>query len=288
MSADRSIGNGRRSLVTGAAVSAVDSGCVYPTVSGASVHALGPFTLDVMPAEFVAIIGPSGCGKSTFLRSVADLHGPGYTRGKLSVCGVTPEEARRSRRVGFMFQQPALLPWRTVIDNVRLPLQVAGIKDPPVQPQELVDLVGLTGFEDALPRECSGGMRQRAAMARSLMLTPSVLLLDEPFASVDEITRDRLNLALQDIWTATRPAVLYVTHSLTEAVFLADRVIVMSARPGRVAGTVDVPFERPRPLDLRATIEFLEVTNRVRDRIQQEAETAESTSIGGKFELRGP
>ena len=187
-----------------------------------------------------------------------------------------------------MFQQPALLPWRTVIDNVRLPLQVAGIKDPPVQPQELIDLVGLTGFEDALPRECSGGMRQRAAMARSLMLTPSVLLLDEPFASVDEITRDRLNLALQDIWTATRPAVLYVTHSLTEAVFLADRVIVMSARPGRVAGTVDVPFERPRPLDLRATIEFLEVTNRVRDRIQQEAETAESTSIGGKFELRGP
>ena len=211
------------------------------------------------------------------------------TRGAISPFA----ESRRRRRAGVAESGSCsssllCLPWRTVIDNVRLPLQVARIKDPPVQPQELIDLVGLTGFEDALPRECSGGMRQRAAMARSLMLTPSVLLLDEPFASVDEITRDRLNLALQDIWTATRPAVLYVTHSLTEAVFLADRVIVMSARPGRVAGTVDVPFERPRPLDLRATIEFLEVTNRVRDRIQQEAETAESASIGGKFELRGP
>ncbi len=284
MSAERSIEKDRRSLATGAAVSAEESGCVYPTVSGASVHALGPFTLDVMPAEFVAIIGPSGCGKSTFLRSVADLHAPGYTRGKLSVCGVTPEEARRGRRVGFMFQQPALLPWRTVLDNVRLPLQVAGVKDPPVQPEELIELVGLTGFEDALPRECSGGMRQRAAMARSLMLTPSVLLLDEPFASVDEITRDRLNLALQDIWTATQPAVLYVTHSLTEAVFLADRVVVMSARPGRVAATVDVPFERPRSLDLRATIDFLEVTNRVRDSVRREAESPASAATGGRLE----
>ena len=257
---------------------------MYPTVSGQLVHALGPFTLDVMPAEFVAIIGPSGCGKSTFLRSVADLHGQDYTSGKLTVCGLTPHQARRGRRVGFMFQQPALLPWRTVIDNVRLPLQVAGIKDPPVQPEELIELVGLTGFEDALPRECSGGMRQRAAMARSLMLTPSVLLLDEPFASVDEITRDRLNLALQDIWAATRPAVLYVTHSLTEAVFLADRVVVMSARPGRVSGMVDVPFERPRSLDLRATVEFLEVTNRVRDGIRQEAESPDSWATGGRLE----
>ena len=284
MSADRSIGRDRRSPVKRAAVSAVDCGCVYPTVSGASVHALGPFTLDVRPAEFVVIIGPSGCGKSTFLRSVADLHGEGYTRGDLTVCGVTPQEARRGRQIGFMFQQPALLPWRTIIDNVRLPLQVAGVKDPTVQPEQLIELVGLTGFEDALPRECSGGMRQRAAMARSLMLTPSVLLLDEPFASVDEITRDRLNLALQHIWTVTRPAVLYVTHSLMEAVFLADRVVVMSARPGRVVGIVDVPFERPRSLDLRATIEFLEVTNRVRDRIKQEAESPESWGAGGKLE----
>ena len=279
MNADRSDGKSRRSLRESAAVSAVDCGCVYPTVSGAPVHALGPFTLDVMPAEFVAIIGPSGCGKSTFLRSVADLHDPSYTRGELTVCGVTPGEARRGRRIGFMFQQPALLPWRTILDNVRLPLQVARISDPAVEPEKLLELVGLTGFEDALPRECSGGMRQRAAMARSLMLTPSVLLLDEPFASVDEITRDRLNLALQDIWTATQPAVLYVTHSLTEAVFLADRVVVMSARPGRVAGVVEVPFRRPRSLDLRATIEFLEVTNRVRDGIQREADADESNGV---------
>ena len=252
------------------AVSATNFSAFYPTVGGEQIHALADFTLDVEDGEFVVIIGPSGCGKSTFLRTVADLHDTNHAAGKLTVCGGPPRSARLSRQIGFMFQQPALLPWRTVIENVNIPLEVAQIDKPRITPREMLKLVGLAGFEKALPRECSGGMRQRVAMARSLMLQPSVLLLDEPFAAVDEFNRDRLNLALQDIWAATNPAVLYVTHSVMEAVFLADRIVVMSVRPGRVRGIIEIPFERPRSLDLRTTVEFFHLMNKARGLFQQE------------------
>lgn len=259
------------------AVSATDFNAFYPTVSGEEFHALEDFNLHVEDGEFVVIIGPSGCGKSTFLRAVADLHDPDHVGGKLTVCGGPPRASRLSRQIGFMFQQPALLPWRSVIDNVNVPLEVAKIDNPRITPREMIKLVGLTGFENALPRECSGGMRQRVAMARSLMLQPSVLLLDEPFAAVDEFNRDRLNLALQDIWTATNPAVLYVTHSIMEAVFLADRIVVMSIRPGRVRGIIEVPFKRPRTLDLRTTVEFFNLMNEARGLFEHEPDVNHNT-----------
>ncbi|MTD12341.1 ATP-binding cassette domain-containing protein [Nakamurella sp. YIM 132087] len=220
--------------------------------------------LTVRRGEFVAIIGPSGCGKSTFLRAVADLHRSEDTTGDLTVAGTSPEKARLARQVAFMFQKPALLPWLSLRDNVQLPLTVAGVREPAVTPDEMLARVGLQGFERALPRQCSGGMQQRAALARSLMLTPDVVLMDEPFAAVDEITREHLNAQLLDIWSSSGSAVLFVTHSLEEAVYLADRVVVMSARPARITGIVEVDLDRPRRPELRGTQQFLALENEVR------------------------
>ena len=215
------------------------------------VEALREVSLKVEEGEFVSLIGPSGCGKSTMLRVAADLLKP--TGGRVSVGGATPREARLGRRIGMVFQDPALLEWRRVLDNVVLPLEFMGVGKAECREraQEMIDLVGITGFERAYPRELSGGMRQRAALARAMVTRPAVLYMDEPFGALDQITRDRLNMELLEIVDRHRMTILFVTHSIREAVLLSDRVSVMSPRPGRISDLFDVDLPRPRSLALR-------------------------------------
>ncbi|GAA1257128.1 ABC transporter ATP-binding protein [Streptomyces javensis] len=232
------------------------------------VTALRDISLAVENGGFVSLLGPSGCGKSTLLRVVADLLSP--TAGTVAVLGTSAHQARTSRRLGFVFQDSALLPWRTAVENVRLPLQVGGgakavpdAADAP-SPEELLALVGLAGRENAYPHELSGGMRQRVSIARALVCRPRVLLMDEPFGALDEITRDRLNEELLRIWEATGTTILFVTHSIAEAVFMSQRVLVLSAHPGRVRELVPVDLPYPRTLDVRETPEFTALAARLR------------------------
>jgi NitT/TauT family transport system ATP-binding protein len=230
------------------------------------VVALEDVNLSVRAGEFIALIGPSGCGKSSFLRAVASLLPEREVQGELRVNGKSADDARRDNSFAFVFQDPVLAPWRSVLQNVSLPHEVV----PPEKrsgsrsPQELIDLVGLTGFEHVLPTALSGGMRQRVAIARALTLEPSILLMDEPFGALDELTRDKMHDELLGIWSTTTASVVLVTHSIPEAVYLADRVVVMSPRPGRISQVIDIPFPRPREPELKTTVEFLEATNTVR------------------------
>ena len=221
--------------------------------AGGPVEAVRDVSLAVAPGEFVSLIGPSGCGKSTLLRLAADVLAP--AAGRVEVLGGPPAQARRARRFGIVFQDPALLPWRTVQANVELPLEIAGRPRAERQAaaRRTIDLVGLAGFERARPAHLSGGMRQRVALARALTTEPALLLMDEPFAAVDELTRDRLNLELLDVWQRTGAAILFVTHSIEEAVFLSDRVIVLTRRPGRVSAALSIDLARPRTLELKRT-----------------------------------
>ncbi|MGE2714721.1 ABC transporter ATP-binding protein [Mycolicibacterium litorale] len=236
----------------------------YPTAGGPRM-AVENLTLEVRRGEFVALIGPSGCGKSTLLRALAGLHPKGCSEGTLHIGGATVDDVRRNREIAFMFQRPALLPWRTLRENVRIPLQTANVRRPAIDPEEMLEMVGLADYADALPRECSGGMQQRAAIARSLILAPSLLLMDEPFGALDEMTRERLNRVLLQIWEKSSCTVLFVTHSLEEAVFLADRVVVLSERPARLKGTVPITLPRDRDPEIRRTAEFLALENEIRD-----------------------
>ena len=238
-------------------------GCVYPGPDG-PVEAVRDVTLSVAPGELVSLIGPSGCGKSTLLRLAADVLSP--TAGSVSVLGGTPDAARRARRFSVVFQDPVLLPWRTVLENVALPLEIAGrpASERRAAARRTIQLVGLSGFEGARPAQLSGGMRQRAAIARALTLEPSLLLMDEPFGAVDELTRDRLNGELLDVWQRTGAAILFVTHSIEEAVFLSDRVVVLTRRPGRVHSTVAIDLPRPRRLEMKRTQSAFEWSARLR------------------------
>ena len=229
------------------------------------VHALKNVDLTVNAGDFVAFIGPSGCGKTTFLRVIADLEQP--TAGSITVNGVSPHQARLSRAYGYVFQAAGLYPWRSIAGNVRLPLEIMGYSraEREERAARTLELVGLTGFEGKFPWQLSGGMQQRASIARALAFDADLLLMDEPFGALDEISRDHLNEQLLALWAKTGKTVCFVTHSIPEAVYLSTRIVVMSPRPGRVTDVIDSPLPSERPLDIRESPEFLEIAARVRE-----------------------
>ena len=239
-----------------------DISVAYPTRKG-PVQALERLDRVVQPSSFVSVLGPSGCGKSTLVKLVAGLLKP--TTGRISFDGVASTGARDD--VGVAFQQAALLPWKSALENVLLPLRLKGQSNAAAreQAERLLDLVGLKGSRDSFPHELSGGMQQRVSLARSLVRDPSVLVMDEPFSALDAMTRENMMMELQRVWLDKRPSVLFITHSIAEAVFLSDRVLVMSGRPGRVImdRTIDLP--RPRTLDTLASPQFAELSNELRN-----------------------
>src|SRR5437899_11659543 len=239
------------------------------TTERGTVTALENIDLAIPRGSFLTLLGPSGCGKSTLLRVMADLIEP--SSGKVTVLGDVPETARVSREIGFVFQDAALLPWRNVLDNVTLPLEVGAGEALPSSkrktvrsPQGLISLLGLAGWETALPHELSGGMRQRVAIARALVSGPKLLLMDEPFGALDEITRDRLNEELLQVWESTGTTIVFVTHSIYEAAFLGQNVLLLAARPGRVRELVPVTLPTPRRLAMRETPEFVALAGHLR------------------------
>jgi NitT/TauT family transport system ATP-binding protein len=234
------------------------------TTERGTVTALENIDLAIPRGSFLTLLGPSGCGKSTLLRVMADLIDP--SSGKMSVMGDLPAVARLNREIGFVFQDAALLPWCNVLDNVTLPLRVGGGKALPGarSAQDLLALVGLKGCEQAFPHELSGGMRQRVAIARALVSGPRLLLMDEPFGALDEITRDRLNEELLQVWASTGTTIVFVTHSIYEAAFLGQKVLLLAARPGRVRELVPVTLGTPRQLAMRETPEFVALAGHLR------------------------
>jgi NitT/TauT family transport system ATP-binding protein len=238
---------------------------VSKTFLKGEVTALEQITLDLASGEFVSLIGPSGCGKSTLLRVIGDLIEP--TSGAVTVNGKTAHQARLDRDYGIVFQDAVLFDWRTVAKNIALPLELQGWRRARWAPrvQELIDLVELRGFEKHHPWQLSGGMQQRVAIARALSFNPSLLLMDEPFGALDEMTRERLNLVLLRIWEGLASTVVFVTHSIAEAVFLSTRVVVMSPRPGRIRGIVSVDLPQPRTVETREEPRFFELVTEVRE-----------------------
>jgi len=236
---------------------------IYPN----GVHALAPIDLEVREGEFLTLLGPSGCGKSTLLRLAAGLQRP--TAGEFTVWGQPPAGARQQGRLSLVFQDPTLLPWKSVLDNVLFPIRILRrpLADYRARALDLLDMVGLAEFRDKRPHELSGGMRQRAAICRALIHDPQLLLMDEPFSALDAITRDEMNVALLDIWERHHKTALFVTHSIREAVFLSDRVLVMNRRPATIIGDVAIGLPRPRDLSIGETPAFNELCGALREMV---------------------
>jgi NitT/TauT family transport system ATP-binding protein len=263
-------GEGRGGILNHISISGVD---VVYQAGQRSLPALEGIDLDIRRGEFVSIIGPSGCGKSTLLRLVGGLQTP--THGSVLIDNVAPKEAQRTKQIGFVFQDPSLLPWRNVLDNVRLPLQVNLVPRTSRDPVKMVELVGLAQFQAYYPHQLSGGMQQRVALARSFVTQPSVLLMDEPFGALDEITRTAMRYELMRVWrsesTELDCTVVFVTHSIAEAVLLSDRVAVITPQPGRIAEVMDIDLPRPRSEETELDPSFIEYTLRLRGLLREGA-----------------
>ena len=255
-------------MAAASVIEARELSLTFETADG-PVYALSKVDLTVREGDFVSFIGPSGCGKTTLLRVIADLEQA--THGKIAVNGMTPDEARRSRAYGYVFQAPALYPWRSIERNVALPLEIMGLsaKERAERIARNLDLVNLKGFEKKFPWQLSGGMQQRVSIARALAFDPKLLLMDEPFGALDEIVRDKLNQQLLELWARTKKTVVFVTHSIPEAVFLSSKIVVMSPRPGRIIDVIETNFPKDRTLDIRETPEFLKVAHRVREGLRE-------------------
>ncbi len=256
---------------SGAVVEARGVGKVFSTGDG-SVTALTDVDLTIAQGEFVSLIGPSGCGKSTLLRIIGDLTAP--TAGEIRVNGKPAERARRDRDYGMVFQAPVLMEWRTIAKNIELPLEIMGFPtaERRRRSEELLKLVDLEGFAGRRPWELSGGMQQRVAIARALAFDPKLLLMDEPFGALDEMTRERMNTELMSIWRRTNTTIVFVTHSIPEAVFLSTRVAVMSARPGRIARVIDIDLPQPRTIETRESPRYFELVTTVREALRHRGE----------------
>ena len=250
----------------------------YRTRTG-TVHALEDYSMEVRDGELVCVLGPSGCGKSTLLWAMAGLHE--LTRGRVLLDGETVDKPHP--QIGMVFQEANLLPWRNLIRNVQLPFEIKrlSLRDHRARIDGLLQRVGLLGFEHRYPRELSGGMQQRASIVRSLSFDPSLLLMDEPFGALDAFTRDEMNLLLQEIWLETGNTIVFITHNIAEAVFLADRIMVMSPRPGRLANTFPIDLARPRALEVTAKPHFFELVAAIKGSIDHGA----GARAGGDVEL---
>lgn len=253
---------GSRGVVVHDAVKDFDLG------SGKRLRAVDGVSLEISEGEFVAVIGPSGCGKSTILRMIASLEEP--TEGEVRINGAEPSMLAKDHRLGVAFQDHALLPWLSVWDNLALPFRAAGMRPEAETIASLISLVGMEGFEKSRPKQLSGGMKQRVAIARALALGPEVLLLDEPFGALDAVTRRQMNVELQEIWSRDAITTLLITHSVEEAVFLADRLVVLTHRPGRIKLIEEVPFARPRDRELMRTAAFHELCDRLTGALDDE------------------
>ena len=246
-----------------AIISAQNLNLLFDT-SDEAISALKDVSLTIKKGEFVSLIGPSGCGKTSFLRCIAGLESP--QQGTLLVNGMTPEAARQARAYGYVFQHAGLYPWRNLAGNVRLPLEIMGYPrhERATRVDHVLKLVELDGFQKKYPWQLSGGMQQRASIARALAFDADILLMDEPFGALDEIVRDHLNQQLLKLWQRTKKTIVFVTHSIPEAVYLSSKIVVMSPRPGRITAIIDNPLTRKRPLEIRDTPEFLAINAKVR------------------------
>ena len=242
-----------------------DLNIIFKDNAGNDVQALKDVNLDIYKGEFISLLGPSGCGKTTLLRSISDLQEP--TTGEIKVCKMTPKEIRLKQKFVFVFQQPVLFDWRTVKKNVELPLEIMyySKEEASKRADEMLEMVGLKNFKNHFPKQLSGGMQQRVNIARAFGIRPEILLMDEPFSALDEFTKEKLHEDLLRIWRQTNKTVVFVTHNIQEAVFLSDRICVLSPHPGRLSAIVDVDLERPRTLDMKETPHFNELVKKVRD-----------------------
>ena len=237
----------------------------FPDKSGSAVDALTHVNLEIRQGEFLSLVGPSGCGKTTLLRAIADLQQP--TEGSITVRGQTPREIRLQKKFGIVFQNPVLYDWRTARRNVCMPMELMGIpkKQRTETVSEMLDMVNLLGAGYKYPHQMSGGMQQRVGIARALAIKPEILLMDEPFSALDEFTKEKLNEELLSIWSRAKKTIVFVTHNISESVFLSDRVVVLSPHPGRISAVVDIPLPRPRHLVIKDTPEFGALVAKVRN-----------------------